>query len=268
MQRGPGSNEKSSKAIRWYKVAANGGIVAARVHLGRLYATGDGVPRDLKAAVEWLTPAVEKGDPEAKTTLAIVYLQNGGSEGGKARTLLSEAADAGNATAALQLGHYYSGRYETQPDLGQAIVWYKKAAKAGSVEAQAILGSIYLHGRGVPADPATAFAWYERAAHADHAEAQFQLAVMYCTGQGVLQDLAQAVEWYEHAAMANHRVAQYNLAVMLMKGQGCERDPKRALYWYEKAAAQGLVEAQIAAGRYAAYGKDLPRGMRRLLPLV
>src|ERR1043166_9709430 len=49
------------EAVRWTRLAAQGGHVAAAARLGILHASGSGVDQDFAAAEHWLTLAAEKG---------------------------------------------------------------------------------------------------------------------------------------------------------------------------------------------------------------
>src|SRR5271169_1795730 len=71
-----------------------------------------------------------------------------------ARSVLKEAADAGNASAALALGATFDpieieklGRREVSPDIASARMWYAKAESLGSVEAAERLHSLAGHNR-------------------------------------------------------------------------------------------------------------------------
>ena len=86
-------SRRLSNGTRWLQPA---GISAAQVQLGKLYSVGNGVPRDLNLAVDWLSKAAESGDPEAKTTLAMLHLHGEGTirDPARAQELLRQAADA------------------------------------------------------------------------------------------------------------------------------------------------------------------------------
>ena len=103
------------------------------------------MPRDQKLAEEWLEKATQSGDSEAKTTYALFLLQHKPSFDSiaHAKNLLTEAAEAGHAQAALQLGNFFSGKFGGPVDLAQSVRWFTQAANAGNVEAQYALALIY-----------------------------------------------------------------------------------------------------------------------------
>ena len=66
-----------------------------------------------------------------------------------ARLVLQQAAEAGNATAALELGATYDpielaklGARDALPDIAMARTWYQKAKALGSTEAQVRLENL------------------------------------------------------------------------------------------------------------------------------
>ena len=120
-----------------------------------------------------------------------------------------EAADAGDANAALYVGVSEDVGLGVQRDSGQAALWYAKAAALGS------------------------------------ATAMFNLAVLYDAGRGVRPDPAQAALWYRRAADHGYARAEYNLGLMNQDGGGIPRNRERALYWFRRAAHHGLAAAQM-----------------------
>lgn len=57
---------------------ALGGDAAAQRRLGMMYATGDGLPRNLTAALDWLRRAAEQDDCSAQHALGLLYLGGSG----------------------------------------------------------------------------------------------------------------------------------------------------------------------------------------------
>ena len=109
---GSGIDKDPSQAVKWFETAADAGVTAAQVALGRVYAAGDGVERDRRLAADWFGKAVAKGDQEAKIALAMLHLHGDEAvrDSARAEELLRQAAKDGQADAALQLGHFYRGK--------------------------------------------------------------------------------------------------------------------------------------------------------------
>src|SRR5512135_1675349 len=77
-----------------------------------------------------------------------------------AATLLTKAANEGNALAQTALGFmYYKGRGVSQ-DYSQAMRWLRKAADQGWHGAQLLLGQMCEQGKGGPQNYAAAYKWY------------------------------------------------------------------------------------------------------------
>jgi uncharacterized protein len=119
-----------SDALRWYRIAADQGSVAALVALGDLYVHGQAVPQDLAAAFLWYRKAADRGNSEAEDDVGFFYLQGMG----------------------------------VQQDFVEALRWLRKAADQGNEVAERNIGMIYLNGLGVAADRAEALRWFRKAA--------------------------------------------------------------------------------------------------------
>ena len=56
--------EDDAEAVRWYRLAAEQGLVNAQLRLGAMYAYGEGVPADYVLAYMWWNLAAAQGDWE------------------------------------------------------------------------------------------------------------------------------------------------------------------------------------------------------------
>jgi len=64
--------------VKWYRKAAEQGEAYAQLHLGLMYAKGEGIPEDDKEAVKWYRKAAEQGFADAQSLLAESYLKGEG----------------------------------------------------------------------------------------------------------------------------------------------------------------------------------------------
>lgn len=177
----------------------------------RLY-FGDGVPRNLSAALSLYLQAAALGDPEAQ------YIAG---------------------------GMYFKGR-GTAVDHDKAFSYLYRAAKNGksSTASQKIIAQSFLVGDSVPKNFDEAIHWYKVAAESGDSEAQNELAFIYFTGNGVKKDYDKAYTLFSDAAKQNHSLAQYNLGIMLYSGEGVpEVDLPGAYAWFSIAATNGHAEA-------------------------
>ncbi len=162
-------------AVSAYRIAAQGGDLAATTTLAFLYRLGRGVPRDPARMLELLSIAADGGYQFAQYRLAQTYLSGDGIPGGRDEALgvpdpergiryLERAARQGNPKAILELARLYgddSGGIPADPEAH--AFWVQRAAETGDPAALAALGMLYETGRGVAQDPERAAELYVRA---------------------------------------------------------------------------------------------------------
>ena len=190
--------------------AAEQGSDAAQLELGYMYYDGEGVPKDLVAAVRWFRKAAEQG----------------------------------NDFAQAELGYMYYNGEGVPKDLAAAARWYRKAAEQGNNYAQGQLGHMYYNGEGVPKDLAAAVRWFHKAAEQGNDFAQAVLGYMYYSGEGVLKDSAAAARWFRKAAEQGNDFAQVKLGDMYYNGEGVPKDYLLSYAWSSLAAAKGQKYAK------------------------
>jgi TPR repeat protein len=104
---------------------AEAGDAAAQAGLGAIYAKGEGVAKDVTAALKWLTAAADQGNNEAQMMLGGMYIAGRG-----VRKSSSEAAK-----------------------------WYMQSALNGHAAAQCQVARMCMAGAGVPKDDVEAYKW-------------------------------------------------------------------------------------------------------------
>ena len=117
-------------ALSEWRPLAEEGDAQAQLHLGVLYANGDGVPQDYAKARQWY----------------------------------EQAAAQGYAMAQYNLGVLYDNGDGVPQDYAQARQWYEQAAARGYAMAQTNLGVLYRSGHGVPQNDVCAYMWFSLAA--------------------------------------------------------------------------------------------------------
>ncbi|MCZ6720233.1 MAG: tetratricopeptide repeat protein [Alphaproteobacteria bacterium] len=163
-------------AHKEWQSPAETGNVDAQYHLGLLYQTGRGVPKDDVQALHWYR----------------------------------KAADKGHADAANNLGVMYHGGYGVVQDFAEAGRWYRRAADRGNATAQYNLGLLYLGGRGVARSSFDAAEWFRKAAASEMPDAMVNLGNLYLEGVGVAQDYVRAYMWYNLAAARGMELGREN----------------------------------------------------------
>ena len=68
-EQGRGVPQDYTKAVEWYRKAAEQNEAAAQFSLGLMYDQGTGVERNLTEATRWYRLAAKNGDPDAKAVL-------------------------------------------------------------------------------------------------------------------------------------------------------------------------------------------------------
>jgi TPR repeat protein len=133
------SGEEMKEAVRWWDRAASLGSVSAMTTLGRVYSTGDGVPKNLNRAREVLLGAVESDRPpaEAYSLLGQAFLKrtSAGKDYSQAFRYLRLAVDSGSADAMFHLGVCYYKGLGAPTDLKAAMELFEEVRSSGGPEA-------------------------------------------------------------------------------------------------------------------------------------
>ncbi|WP_338685057.1 hypothetical protein [Haloferula helveola] len=277
------------KALGLFQKAADKEVEAAYLPLGSRLLNGDEELRDEKKGREWLAKAIEAKQPmaylalgdfeenvkEDKKAAYAAYLKGAEAEqpdcmlrlagmlfngvgvetDKKAATdWLEKAAEAGSATAHLELARLASSVEEPEP---LKIYSHLVAAADGGIPvAQNELGLLYLSGKLGKADAPAAAVWLTRAAKAGLATAQNNLATLYERGVGVTANLNNAGELYTLAANQGHAAATAALARMHAAGIGTEPDLPKAWALASLAVERGDENAKKLLGELS--GKLTP----------
>lgn len=127
-----------TEAMRWYRVAANQGHAQGQVHVGNLYADGEGVAQDYAEALSWFRKAADQGDHEALNNIGWFYLSGWGvpQDYKQALEWFRKAADKGNEVAERNIAMMYLQGMGVKEDKAEAIRWFKKAAAAGDEDSK------------------------------------------------------------------------------------------------------------------------------------
>lgn len=168
----------SGSAIEALKYAAAGGEALAQWKLAKIYAGGDGVPRDDAKAYDYFSQIVANYDEDnpnrrdlpivANAFVAVgIYSLNGIADAkvrpdpARARQMFQYAAtNFGDANAQYHLALMLLDAAGGDKDSLQALRWLNSAAKKGHVQAEARLGQILFAGvDGIPPQRALALMW-------------------------------------------------------------------------------------------------------------
>lgn len=126
-------------ALSEWRPLAEEGDAQAQLHLGVLYANGDGVPQNYANAHQWYEQAAAQGYAMAQYNLGLLYDNGDGvpQDYAKARQWYEQAAIQGDASAQYSLGMLYAeGQQGVPRDYVQAYMWWSLAAAHSTGDGQ------------------------------------------------------------------------------------------------------------------------------------
>jgi uncharacterized protein len=219
------------EAATWVRSAADCGLIAAQLRLGRMLLEGKGVPLDAAAALSWFRRAAARGDAEAMNMVGRC-LENG---------------------------------WGTAPDPVQAAQHYRASAQRGYDWGEYNLANLLFDGHGLPRDRKLALHWYRCASQQGHGRAMNLLGRCLEEGWGCDPDPVAALLWYERSAGTGYFRGQFNYAAMLAQ----HGHAAQAASWYLKAAAGGdrAIRGAIVTALSNATAPALQAARRRVLAL-
>lgn len=214
---------------------------------------------DRDRADAWIAACAEhyeqRQDAEARFRLGIIYDGLGDTENNTlALACLQQAAEAGHAHAAYELGvHHWEGKLIPQNDQ-ETEKWLRLAAEHGStlaVDYVFALGVRFLLGHQTDVDFAHARHWLEIAADLGEKEAISLLADTFHGEELSEKDQQRQHYWTQvkishdqDLAHAGDPQAQLDLALRYEHGDGTDKDPATAAKWFEEAFRGFLYQAQ------------------------
>lgn len=187
-----------ASSVEALKYAAAGGETLAQWKLGKMYADGDGVPRDDYKAYQYFLEIVDKYDADAanwrensvvaSAFVAVGVFELSGIGGSRLkadperamRMFRYAASNFGDPDAQYNLARLYmDGAAGLAKDNRQAARWLHLAAEKGHVESQALLGHLLFSGDGLPAQRARGLMWLTLAREGASGKVQQWIQVIY-----------------------------------------------------------------------------------------
>jgi len=187
-----------ASSVEALKYAAAGGEPLAQWKLGKMYADGDGVPRDDYKAYQYFQEIVDRYDEDdsnwreksvvASAFVAVGVFQLNGIPGSRLRAdpdqamrmFLYAATNFSDSNAQYNLARLYmDGAAGLPKDNRQAARWLNLAAEKGHVESQALLGHLIFAGEGVQRQRARGLMWLTLAREGASGKAQEWVNALY-----------------------------------------------------------------------------------------
>jgi len=130
-----------SREFAWLQNLKEEGDVPTLLGLVKRLMTGDGVPKDLNAAIEWLYHPPLKDVPEADYLRGKIRAQlksfNDKSDSSSSFLDFENAAESGHQKAQSLLARLYAGMQPTKASLREALIWSTLANGPGDRSLQA-----------------------------------------------------------------------------------------------------------------------------------
>jgi len=167
----------TEQAVSELEYAADQGMLAAQWKLGRMYADGDGVPKDMLRAFDYFSRLTKAHGDDVPGTPQARFVAN----------------------AFVALGQYYlegipNSAIKADPDRAREMYWYA-ASYFADPDAQYNLGRLYLDRKVGARDPRQAVKWLGLAARKGQYEAQALLGAMLFKGDEVARQAALGLFW-------------------------------------------------------------------------
>ena len=158
--------------------------------------------KDYAAALMEFTALAEHGSPDAQLFLGKMYMTGQGvpKDSGQSLKWLKAAAVQGNADAQFFLGSMY---LLPQKDIGEGLKWLRLSAEQGMQDAQYLLGKAYMRGaEQLPSDPVQGGMWLRLAAKENKQfyQDELQSAQRLMTPDQVAKAKALADQWKPNPA--------------------------------------------------------------------
>ena len=241
--------------VRAVGLAVERGDVRALSVGAVLLATGNGVGKDEKLAVEWLKKAADAGHRYAQAALGELYMLGWGpleQDQQEGALWMGRAAKQGLREAMTSYGSMLAGGKGVKEDRREAFVWIRKAADAGEPRARLMMAMNAL----ARDEREEAAHWFALAAENGDDAVLSMLGVLYGWGDAAVAGESEKVTEVRRYAQRGEPEAQLMLGLLFEEGWGVARDTVQAERWFLSAAAQGYGDVWIPLGLlYAGSGR-------------
>ncbi|ELK34578.1 Protein sel-1 like protein 2 [Myotis davidii] len=199
--------QNNATAFKYFSMAANkSGQPLAIYYLAEMYATGAGVLRSCRTAVELYKGVCELGHWAEKFLTAYFAYKDGDIDSSLVQyALLAEMGyEVAQSNSAFILESKKAKIIEKEKMYPMALLLWNRAAIQGNAFARVKIGDYHYYGYGTKKDYQTAATHYSIAAHKyQSAQAMFNLAYMYEHGLGTTKDIHLARRLYDMAAQTS-----------------------------------------------------------------
>lgn len=225
---------RTDDAVAMYRRAGDAGCTDATVHLAMMLM--DLSDEGRKEAIALLKRACEAGNASAARNLGYCYAVGIGVERNKelAAKLYIKASEAGNAKAMCNIGVLYSYGHGVELDFSKAAEWYRRSAEGGYSRGMTNYACCLRDGKGVDKNPELAAEWFTRSGSP---RAKRLLAIMKLDGDGIAKDVQGARALLEDASATDSK------AMVILGNLVFSEDRDKAVSLFDRAAAKGNADA-------------------------
>ncbi len=240
-------NQQPQEAARYYLMASEQGNVYATYMVGILLYKGEGVTKDLHKAIRYLKYAEKNGIPTASYYIGHAHYNLKQYEESEAH--LEKAAKAKIVESYKPLAQLYFSRGEYK----RALHYYNMLAEQEDVKSALQAAKIYGEGLGVRTNVEKAAYFYRIAADGGSSQAQLMIGLRYLKGEGVPWNEELAIHYLELSASQENHQAQYHLGMTYFQKRAFEE----AREYLEPLAKVGDSRTYMAmADIYLATGEE------------
>ncbi|HEX4761557.1 MAG TPA: hypothetical protein VFU87_02060 [Sphingomicrobium sp.] len=268
-----GANRDPVKAAEAYQKAVDLGDNGSRIMLGRMLATGDGIPKDFDRARMLFEAVIANGDVRnGSRALGDLYRTADAPNRRPAMAVAAyiRAAELGDPWAMIPLARMLAAGDGVPADFDRARSLLEQAVEAGQpIAGYSALGELYLRADQTHRDPVKAAEFYQKAVDLGDPQSMVDLAGIYASGDGVPVDFNRARTLLE-AAIAGGSVADgaRSLGDLYRNAQPPNRNIARAQEYYQMAIAAGDTGAMLELADIFASGDGVPANFDKALALL
>lgn len=195
--------------------------------------------------------------------------------------ILEKRIADGDLESMMEYAQRYQCNYpeEVTPEIAQKIVrCYETCLEAGDLTAALNLGAMYYEGEFIPRDFRKAIKYYEQATESDDEKTQEwawnNLGYCYYYGRDIPVDDEKAFNCYMRAAIQRNANALYKIGDMYRYGRYVKKDEKMAVLFYEQALCETYENESLRAdvakriGECALYGIGMEKDIYRALSML
>lgn len=243
--------QDESRAIHYYKLAAEAGFAYAQYNLAQLYDpdSGSTINRNFNIveAVKWYIEAAKLGDPEAQYRLGVCYQEGRGVVQSDDRSMayFKLAAAQGNPEALYKAGMGFLWGRGVPKDEREGLKFLIAAANTNSKKISgvyAVLANCYRTGipKILAANPRKALEYLDLGIKAEDRDAQYLCAMLNGVGGIIAKNIEESWKWMEKAACNGHTSAMYHFGVYCINS-----NREQAKRWFEQSRAARNIDACI-----------------------